>query len=103
MLLLLVAAFGMIVPNAFIVAWLLNDYQGLGPVLQDRLALGFILDVAVTLAILSVYFAKHPPGPVQWPWFVLLSLMGGLAFSLPLYYWLNTRQSAAAPRTPATT
>ena len=60
--------------------------------LQDRLALGFILDVSVALVILTVYFAKHPLGPVRWPWFVLLSFMGGLGFSLPLYYWLNQRR-----------
>jgi hypothetical protein len=93
--LLLVAAFGMIVPNGFFLYWLFNEYQGLGPVLQDRLALGFILDVAVALAILTVYFAKHPIGPVRWPWFVVLSFAGGLGFSLPLYYWLNRRQSAS--------
>jgi hypothetical protein len=95
MWLLLVAAFGMIVPNGFFVYWLLYEYQGLGPVLEDRLAMGFILDVAVTLAILTVYFAKHPIGPVRWPWFVVLSFMGGLGFSLPLYYWWNTRPIAS--------
>jgi hypothetical protein len=26
-----------------------------------------------------------------WPWFVVFSLLGGLGFSLPFYYWLNTR------------
>jgi hypothetical protein len=89
--LLLVAAFGLLVPNGIFVYWLLNEYQGLGLVLQDRLALAFILDVAVALVILTVYFAKHPLGRVGWPWFVLLSFMGGLGFSLPLYYWLNRR------------
>ena len=96
--LLLVAAFGLVVPNGFFVYWLFNDYRGLGPVLQDRLALGFILDVAVALAILTVYFARRPIGPVGWPWFVLLSFMGGLGFSLPLYYWLNRRTGAAQTR-----
>ena len=91
MWLLLVAAFGFLVPNGFFVYWLANEYRGLGPVLQDNLALGFILDVAVTLIILTVYFAKHPLGRVGWPWFVLLSFLGGLGFSLPLYYWLNQR------------
>jgi hypothetical protein len=95
MWLLLVAAFGLLVPNGFFVYWLFNEYQGLAPVLRDRLALGFILDVAVALVILTVYFAKHPLGPVGWPWFVILSLIGGLGFSLPLYYWLNQRQPAA--------
>jgi hypothetical protein len=95
MWLLLVAAFGLLVPNGLFVYWLLNEYHGLAPVIQDRLALGFILDVAVALAVLTVYFAKHPLGPVGWPWFVLLSFMGGLGFSLPLYYWLNQTRSAS--------
>lgn len=87
--LLLAALLGFVVPNGFFLYWLLFDFQGLGPVLQDRLALGFILDVALALVLLSVYFARHPIGPVRWPWFVVLSFLGGLGFSLPLYYWLN--------------
>ena len=93
MWLLLVAAFGFVVPNGFFIYWLFNEFNGFAPVLHDNLALGFILDVTVTLIILTVYFAKHPLGPVRWPWFVLLSFMGGLGFSLPLYYWLNRRGS----------
>ena len=65
MWLLLVAAFGLFVPNGFFIYWLFNEYNGLGPVLHDNLALGFILDVTVTLIILTVYFAKHPLGPVR--------------------------------------
>ena len=44
------------------------------------------------LVLLAVYFARHPLGPIRWPWFVVLSLLGGLGFGLPLYYWLNTRR-----------
>jgi hypothetical protein len=94
MWLLVVAAFGFFVPNGFFIYWLTNEFDGFAPVLRDNLALGFILDVTVTLIILTVYFAKHPLGPVRWPWFVVLSFMGGLGFSLPLYYWLNTRRSS---------
>ena len=94
MLLLLVAAFGFFVPNGFFVYWLAFEFNGFGPVLQDKLALGFILDVFLALIILSAYFAAHPIGRVKWPWFVVLSLMGGLGFSLPLYYWLNQRTAA---------
>jgi len=90
--LLLVALFGLLVPNGFFVYWLLFEYQGLGAVLHDRLALGFILDCFLALGILSVYFARHPIGRVRWPWFVVLSLLGGLGFSLPFYYWLNLRR-----------
>ncbi|MGB2713253.1 MAG: hypothetical protein WBC51_03680 [Vicinamibacterales bacterium] len=91
MWLLAVALFGLIVPNGFFVYWLLFEFRGLGPVIEDRLALGFILDVALALVVLSVYFARHPIGPLKWYWFVVLSFIGGLGFSLPMYYWLNRR------------
>ena len=89
--LLVIALFGLTVPNGFFVYWLMFEFRGLGPVLEDRLALGFILDVLLVLIVLSVYFARHPLGRVKWPWFVVLSFLGGLGFSLPLYYWLNRR------------
>ena len=96
MWLLLVALLGFVVPNGFFVYWLFFEFQGIAPVLQDKLALGFILDVLLALILLAVYFARHPIGPVKWPWFILLSLLGGLGFSLPLYYWLNRRQPLPA-------
>jgi len=91
MWLLLIALFGLVVPNGFFVYWVVFEFNGLGPVLQDKLALGFILDVLLALILLSAYFARHPLGPVKWYWFVVLSFVGGLGFSLPLYYWLNRR------------
>ena len=94
MWLLVVALFGLIVPNGFFVYWLFTEFNGVGPVLANNLALGFMLDVLIVLVLLSVYFARHPVGPVKWYWFVILSLIGGMGFSLPLYYWLNRRQVA---------
>jgi len=91
MWLLLIALFGLVVPNGFFIYWVVYEFNGLGPVLQDKLALGFILDVLIALILLSAYFARHPLGPVKWYWFVVLSFVGGLGFSLPLYYWLNQR------------
>ena len=97
MVLLLAALFGLLVPNALFLSWLFTEYRGLGPVLADKLALSFILDAVLTLVLLAVYFAKRPIGRVGWPWFVLLSLAGGLGFSLPFYYWLNRRQVKEDP------
>lgn len=90
MWLLAIALLGFVVPNGYFLHWLFTEYHGVRPVLADHLALGFILDVALALVVLSVYFARHPIGPVKWPVFVLLSFLGGLGFSLPLYYWMNT-------------
>jgi hypothetical protein len=94
MWLLIVALFGLLVPNGIFVYWLLRDYHGLGPVLSDRLALGFILDAMLAMILIAAHFAKSPPGRLPWWWFVLFSLIGGLGFSLPLYWWLNTRGAA---------
>jgi hypothetical protein len=46
------------------------------------------------------HFARKPIGNVRWYWFVVLSLIGGLGFSLPLYWWLNNYNAprAGAPR-----
>lgn len=94
MWLLLVAFLGLIVGDGLFLYWLAYDFHGLSAVMQDRLALGFIIDALLTLGILAVHFARVPPGRVRWPWFVLLSLIGGLCFGLPFYWWLNKRGGA---------
>ena len=89
MWLLLIAAFGFFVPNGLFIYWLLFENVGLAAILQNHLALGFMLDAFMAMGLLAVYFARRPIGPVGWPWFIVLSLIGGLGFSLPLYLWLN--------------
>lgn len=91
--LLLVAAFGLIVPNGIFLYWLMFEAHSFRDILGNRLALGFIIDAMMATIILAVYFARRPIGPVRWGTFVLLSLIGGLGFSLPFYWWLNTRSS----------
>ena len=91
MILILVALFGLIVPNGLFIYWLFFESSGLHAVFQNHLALAFIIDAVITLILLAVYFARKPIGNVGWQTFVLLSLIGGLGFSLPLYWWLNMR------------
>ena len=91
--LLVVALFGLLVPNGFFLYWLMNEYQGIRAILADHLAMGFILDAFMAMVILAVYFARRPIGPVRWPAFVILSILGGLGFSLPFYWWMNTHRS----------
>ena len=94
MMLLVVSFVGLFIGDGLFIYWLVHDFQGWGTVLQDRLALSFIIDAALTLAILAVHFARTPPGRYRWPWFVGLSLFGGLCFGVPFYWWLNWRESA---------
>lgn len=99
--LILVAFFGLIVGDGLFVYWLVHDFQSFGAVLQDRLALSFIVDATLTLGILTVYFARTPPGRYRWPWFLVLSLLGGLCFGLPFYWWLNKRAGVPVDLTTA--
>jgi hypothetical protein len=88
---LFTAVFGLLVPNGLFIHWVVKDFHGIQPILQNHLALAFILDAFLALGILSIYFAFRPIGKVHWAWFLILSLAGGLGFSLPFYWWLNTR------------
>lgn len=91
MALLVVAFVGLVIGDGLFIYWLFFDFHGLAAVLRDPLALAFIVDALLTLGILTVYFARHPPGRFRWPWFVVLSLLGGLCFGLPFYWWMNKR------------
>jgi hypothetical protein len=92
--LLPIALFGLVVPNGYFVYWLFTQVHGIAPVLENHLAMGFMLDALLVLALLAFYFARFPIGRIRWPWFVVLSLIGGLGFSLPFYWWLNARERA---------
>ena len=91
MRLLLIALLGLVVGDGLFIYWVAYDFHGWNAVLADHLALAFIVDATFTLVILPVYFARTPPGPYRWPWFVGLSLIGGLCFGVPFYWWLNKR------------
>jgi hypothetical protein len=96
MWLVLVALFGLFVPNGIFAYWLLTEFDGVGGVIGNRLALAFIIEAFLVLGIMANYFARNPIGPVPWYWFVVLSLIGGLGFGIPFYYWLNKRAGFAA-------
>lgn len=98
MWLLLIALFGLVVPNGLFVYWAFVEADGLASWVENRLAVAFMLDALMAVGLLAWLFATRPPGPVRWGWFVVLSFVGGLGFSIPFYLWLNRR---AARRSPA--
>ncbi len=97
MWLVLLAVIGLLAPGGLFLYGLLHDYTSLAAALSDRMALAFFLDLVMSTFLLAYFLAKRPLGPVKWPWFVALSLLGTLAFSIPLFIWLNWR-GAPAPR-----
>lgn len=91
MWLILVAAFGAVVPNGIFLYWVFTELSSLEQVLGNKLAIAFILDAAMATGLLTYLFAIKPPGRYLWPWFLVFSLLGGLGFSIPFYLWLNQR------------
>ena len=89
MILLLIALFGLFVPNGIFIYWLFTEFRSVSNFLNDWLALGFIIDAFMVMFLMAYWFAKHPPGKFKWYWFAAFSLIGGLGFSLPFDYWLN--------------
>ena len=97
-ILLAVSLFGLLVPNGMFFYASLHDPSGCGGVAHNLLASSFMLDAFAAMGFLAYFFAVRPIGPVRWYWFIVLSLVGGMAFSLPLYWWLNLRRVAKAQK-----
>lgn len=93
MWLLIVALFGLLVPNGIFIYWLATEFRGLSDILGNRLALGFIIEAFAVMFLMAFYFRKNPPGKVKWYWFIVLSLIGGIGFGIPFYWWLNKREA----------
>ena len=91
MWLLVLAIIGNIVPGGIFLYWLAHDYTSLAAALSDRLALAFFTDLLLSTIFLAYLFALKPLGRIKWYWFVAMSLLGTLAFSIPLFVWLNWR------------
>jgi hypothetical protein len=93
MWLLIIALFGLFVPNGIFIYWLFTELGGAAEVIQNKLAVAFIIDAFLAMFLLAWRFAAKPIGKVRWYWFVILSVIGGLGFSIPFYWWLNEREN----------
>lgn len=97
MWLIVLAVVGLLAPGGLFLYWMLNDYSTLSAALSNRMALAFFVDLLMSTFLLAYLFARKPFGPVKWPWFIVLSLLGTLAFGIPMFIWLNWRR-APEPR-----
>jgi FtsH-binding integral membrane protein len=82
MILLLVALFGLLVPNGIFIYWLIYEHRSIHDLTNDHLALAFIIEAAMLFLMFTVYFARNPIGRYKWYLFVIFSLTGGLGFGL---------------------
>ncbi len=81
-ILLAVALFGLFVPNGMFFYALLHNPNSSGGLAHNLLASSFMLDAFLAMGLLAYFFAMRSIGPVRWYWFIVLSLLGGLAAQL---------------------
>ena len=90
LLLGLVAIFGLLGPNSVFIYFALFRWNDLMAALQNQVTLAFVVEAFVVMALLAVFFAQRPIGRWGWKVFVVLSLVGGLGFSIPAFVLLNS-------------
>ena len=93
--LLVLAAVGFAIPNAFFIPWLVSVWPDVTAMLRDRAATALLLDATIAMIWIAAWMARDTAARVRWPWFIVLSFLGGLGFAIPLWLWLNRRRRAA--------
>jgi hypothetical protein len=94
-----VAMFGLIVPNGLFLWVAFSDPAAITRALADPVARVFIGEAFLLMALLAwlIRLAGARPG---WLAFVLYSLVGSLAFSVPAWLWLASRDTRPARPEP---
>jgi hypothetical protein len=88
-LLTLVALFGLLGPNGVFVYYVLFRWNDLLAGMRNPVALAFLIEAMVVMVLLAALIALRPVGRWGWKTFLALSLIGGLAFSIPTFILMN--------------
>jgi len=79
-------AYGLLQPGAFAAA------------MTNPLALAFMAEAFVLMGVLAYLLTKWKVSRLSWGWFVLLSLLGSMAFALPVaLLWRRPARDADTP------
>lgn len=87
-----VAILGFVGPNGVFLYCALYRWSDLLAALNNPVALAFIGDTFVAMALLAYLFAKWGVGRLPSIWFIILSLVGGLMFSIPAFVLIGSRE-----------
>jgi hypothetical protein len=78
------AAFGFVAVNGTFLYGVFVQPEMLAAAQSNPLSLAFILEALALMAVLAYLLPKWGVTQLSWGWFVVLSLVGSLAFSLPI-------------------
>jgi protein-S-isoprenylcysteine O-methyltransferase Ste14 len=79
-----VAVFGFVAVNGAFLYGSLADPHAMQEALTNPISAAFIAEAFVLMGVFAYLFAKWGVASLSWRWFVLLSLLGSMAFALPV-------------------
>ena len=80
----ILAVFGLVVANGAFVYGLLFKPNALAEAMTNPLAAAFIVEALVLTGVFAYLLGRWGVSRISWRWFVALSLLGSLAFALPV-------------------
>lgn len=78
-----VGAFGFVAVNGAFLYGLLVEPDAVRVALTNPISAAFIAEAFVLMGVFAYLFGKWGVGRLSWRWFVALSLLGSMAFSVP--------------------
>lgn len=83
-LLVAAAVLGLTVVNGAFVYGLILEPGALAEAVTNPVAVAFMVEAVLLLGVLAHLLARLRLSRMDWRWFVLLSLLGSIAFALPV-------------------
>ncbi len=90
-------AFGFIAVNGAFAYGLLFQPDALTDALTNPLAAAFIIEALVLVGVFAYLFERWGVSRLGWGWFVLLSLLGSMAFAIPVVLLFPRRDGSEPP------
>ena len=86
------AVVGLIGPNAVFLYSAMYRLGDVSAALRNPVALAFMADAAIATVLLACLFAKWRVGRISALWFIVMSLVGGLMFSIPAFVLIGSHE-----------
>ena len=82
--LFMLGAFGFLVVNGAFIYGMLYQPDALWAAMTNPIAAAFVAEALVLVGVFAYFFEKWGVSRLGWKWFVALSLIGSMAFAIPI-------------------